>query len=106
VLTGTARLPAAAPQGLVGNNSSLKALLQQRDTELAAQQERLEQQGHDLACCEDMLQVIHLHHVFSSPHHTPVLVYTPACSNLSTHHNLYQRATQQCLLSVQDCLES
>lgn len=50
-------LPCDVSQGLVSNNSSLKAVLQQRDAELAAQRERLEQQGHDLACCEDMLQV-------------------------------------------------
>ena len=44
-------------QGLVSHNSRLKAQLQGRDAELAAQGERLEQQGHDLACCEEMLQV-------------------------------------------------
>jgi hypothetical protein len=48
----------------VSANSSLKALLQQRDTQLAAQAECMaaqahciEQKGHDLACSESMLDV-------------------------------------------------
>lgn len=48
----------------MANNSGLKALLQQRETELAVQQERLvtqadrlEQQDQELACAEEMLQV-------------------------------------------------
>lgn len=44
-------------QELLVQNSSYKAQLQQRDAELKAQQELLDQQGHDLACCQDMLQV-------------------------------------------------
>jgi hypothetical protein len=49
---------------MVAANSSLKAVLQQRDAELAAQRELLQQQSellqqqsHDLACSEQMLEV-------------------------------------------------
>lgn len=51
-------------QSMVAANSSLKAVLQQRDAELAAQRELLQQQSellqqqsHDLACSEQMLEV-------------------------------------------------
>lgn len=51
-------------QCMVSANSSLKAVLQQRDAELAAQRELLQQQGellqqnsHQLACSEEMMEV-------------------------------------------------
>jgi hypothetical protein len=49
---------------MVAANSRLKAVLQQRDAELAAQRELLQQQGellqqnsHQLACSEEMMEV-------------------------------------------------
>lgn len=59
--------PLRAPpctQDLLSANSSLKAVLQQRDSELQAQQERLEaqeahitQQGYELDCSDGVIKV-------------------------------------------------
>lgn len=44
-------------QGYVTANSQLKGLLQQREVELKAQTECLQQQGHELNCCQDFVEV-------------------------------------------------
>lgn len=46
-------------QELLTANSGLKATVQQRERALADKDAQLEQQGHDLECCEQMVQELH-----------------------------------------------
>lgn len=46
-------------QELLSANSALKAQLQQRDRALEDKDAQIEQQGHELECCEHMLQELH-----------------------------------------------